>query len=136
MTKLLQDVWILADSGIVLFHRVFDKNLDANLFGGMLSALNSFAEEITSSKGLSNFELADKIFVLIKRKNYVFIANAAKKHKIKKLKQELEALIDKFFQNYPEEVLNMFNGDVSLFYNFKKIIEESLVLQRLEEAFW
>ena len=71
MTKLIQDLWILEDSGIVLFHRVFDEKVDANLFGGLLSALNSFAEEISKS-GLSIFVLSNKRFSLLKSKNYLF----------------------------------------------------------------
>ena len=71
MTKIIQDIWILDDAGIVLFHRVFDENVDVNLFGGLLSAMNSFAEEI--SKGsLSNFELAEKKFSILKKRNYLF----------------------------------------------------------------
>ena len=137
MTKIIQDIWILDDAGIVLFHRVFDENVDVNLFGGLLSAMNSFAEEI--SKGsLSNFELAEKRFSILKKKNYLFIANASKKHNIKKIKQELEYITNKFFELYQEQVLNNWNGNTQLFKNFEKEIEESLeiILEKLEKAFW
>ncbi|KKM72420.1 hypothetical protein LCGC14_1420660, partial [marine sediment metagenome] len=40
MAKLIQDIWILAESGIVLFHRVFNKQIDAQLFGALMTALN------------------------------------------------------------------------------------------------
>jgi hypothetical protein len=137
MTKLLQDIWILADSGVVLFHRVFDENIDATLFGGMLSAINSFAEELTKG-GLSNFELANKFFILLKKENYLFIANASKKYNFKKLKQELEIIMGKFFELYPKDLLNNWNGDTSLFTGFEKEVEESLedTIQKLEKAFW
>ncbi|KKL49455.1 hypothetical protein LCGC14_2315320, partial [marine sediment metagenome] len=40
MAKLIQDIWIMADSGVVLFHRVFNKQIDAQLFGGLMTALS------------------------------------------------------------------------------------------------
>jgi hypothetical protein len=137
MTKLLQDIWILEDSGIVLFHRVFDEKVDVTLFGGLLTALNSFAEEIAKG-GISNFELANKRFSLIKKKNFLFIANASKKYNLKKVKSELETIAQKFFQLYSEPVLNNWNGDTALFYNFENEVKDSLeeIMQKLEKAFW
>ncbi|MFX1315839.1 MAG: hypothetical protein ACFE9T_08240 [Promethearchaeota archaeon] len=137
MTKLLQDIWVIADSGLVLFHRVFDENVDVTLFGGLLTAINSFAEEL-SKGGLSNFELANKRFSLLKKKNYLFIANASRKHNSKKIKQELELIMRKFFELYPEHILNNWNGDTTLFNNFEKEIEESLeeIMKKLKDAFW
>ncbi len=137
MTKLIQDLWILEDSGIVLFHRVFDEIIDANLFGGMMSALNSFAEVLTKS-GLSNFEVSNKQFSLLKDGNYLFIANASNKRKLKKLNQELELIKNKFFETYHEELLNNWNGDTNLFDSFKQQIEESFegLIGKLEESFW
>ena len=137
MTKLIQDLWILEDSGIVLFHRVFDEIIDPNLFGGMMSALNSFAEEITKS-GISNFEVSNKQFSLLKDGNYLFIANASKKRKLKKLNQELEVIKKKFFETYQEDILNNWNGDSNLFNSFKQKIEESFeeMIEKLEESFW
>jgi hypothetical protein len=137
MSKLLQDIWILDDSGIVLFHRVFDEKLDTDLFGGLLSALNSFAEQLTAG-GLSNFELAEKSFIILKKKRFLFIANSSPKHSQKKVKQELKVLMQRFFQFYPEDVLNNWNGDTSIFYKFDKKIENSLEdsIKKLEESFW
>ena len=137
MSKLLQDIWILMDSGIVLFHRVFNEKIDANLFGGFLSALNSFAEEI-AEKGLSNFEIADKKFTIVKNGNYIFIANASTKHNPRKIKDELNNVIKKFFQTYPMNLLDNWNGDVSLFSDFKEIINESTedIIDKFRESFW
>ena len=137
MTKLLQDIWIIEDSGIVLFHRVFDEKVDATLFGGLLTALNSFAEEIASG-GLSNFELAGKRFYILKKKNYLFIANASNKYNVKKVKIELDEVMQKFFELYSNILLNNWNGDTSLFSSFEYKIEDSLegMIEKLEKAFW
>ena len=57
--KVLQDVWILHKSGIVVFHRPFKESVSPQLFGAMMSALNTFSEQLADG-GLSNFELNKK----------------------------------------------------------------------------
>ena len=69
MAKVLQDFWILeSESGIVLFHRVIDNQLDVQLFGGLMSALNTFAE-LLANGGISSFELSKKRCAILKDKN-------------------------------------------------------------------
>ncbi len=137
MAKLIQDIWILRDSGIVVFHRVFNEHLDAQLFGGLMSTLNLFAEEL-SSGGLSNFELSNKRFSIIKKNHYLFIANSSKDKKVKKVHQEIEAVILKFFDKYSEEDLRDNTGNIDVFSNFEKEIEGSLeeTIRRFQKAFW
>ena len=64
-TKVVQDLWILSDSGIVLFSRVFNPKVNEQLFGALMSALNTFANEL-SSGGLSSFELSSIRFTILK----------------------------------------------------------------------
>ena len=137
MAKLIQDIWILRDSGIVVFHRVFDNHLDAQLFGGLMTTLNLFAEEM-SSGGLSNFELSNKRFSIIKKNRYLFIANSSKDKKVKKVHQEIETIVQKFFDKYSEEELNDFSGNINVFSSFEKEIEGSLeeTIRRFQKAFW
>ena len=137
MVKLVQDIWILADSGVVLFHRVFNQKLDAQLFGGLMTALNSFAEKL-SKGGLTNFELNSKRFSVIKRKGLLFIANSSKTFKIKKVLQELEIIVNKFFETYPEDNLNNFDGNIKQFNNFEIQIGDSLqeTIEQFRKALW
>ena len=135
--NVLQDIWIINDAGIVVFHRTFDKNLDEQLFGGLLSAINSFAEEITKG-GLNFFELADRNYTVIKKNTFLFVANASKKVKSKKMSSELKIIADIFFNLYGEELLNSWDSDVSIFSIFEKEIETSLeqTVVELQRAFW
>jgi hypothetical protein len=135
--KILQDIWILSEAGIVLFHRKYDENLDDQLFGSLLSALNSFAEELVKD-GLSNFELKSKRFTLIKTNNLIFIADSSKKVKEKKVMEELKEIVNKFFKLYPPEMLKDWDNDVSIFKKFENEIEESLedTIDRFRKAFW
>ena len=137
LLKILRDIWILTDSGIVLFHRTYDQDLDEQLFGSLLSALNSFAEEI-SKGGLSNFELQNKRFTLLKKNKIIFIANSSKKFREKKVMEELKEIVGKFFKLYPPQIIDNWDNDIGFFKNFETEIEESLeeTIARFRKAFW
>jgi hypothetical protein len=137
MVNLIQDIWIIAESGVVVFHRVFDEHLDAQLFGGLMTALTSFAEKL-SKGGLTNFELNSKRFSVIKKRGFLFIANSSKTFKIKKVVQELDSIMNRFFEKYPEEVLYKFDGNIKQFIDFEKEIENSLqkTIRKFQKAFW
>lgn len=137
MVKLIQDIWILADSGVVLFHRVFNEHLDAQLFGGLMTALTSFAEKL-SKGGLTNFELNSKRFSVIKRRGLLFITNSSKTFKTKKVVQELEIIVKKFFETYPEDILKNFGGNIKQFSDFENQIGDSLqeTIEQFRKALW
>ena len=130
-------MWIVSEGGIVVFSRVYEKTLDDQLFGALLTALNSFAKEI-AMEGLSNFELSEKRFTILKKAQFIFIANSDKKIKPKRVLQELKDVIEKFFTSYPKEVIDNWDNDISLFSNFDKEIEDSLdePIKKMEKAFW
>lgn len=115
----------MSEEGIVLFSRVFNPKVDDQLFGGLMSALNTFAETL-SDGGLSNFELSDKRFALMKMNNLLFVANASLTVKDKKLREEIKKIAEKFFIKYSEDVFKNWNYDISLFYDFEKEIEDAL----------
>ncbi|MBN1801221.1 MAG: hypothetical protein JW891_06915 [Candidatus Lokiarchaeota archaeon] len=124
MPQLIQDIWILTESGVAVYQKVFDKKLDEQLFAMLMSALNSFAEEI-SEGGLSNFEIKDKRFSIIKKNCFLFIATSSPKLKDKKVMVELENVSKKFFERYPEEVLCNWNNDIEFFSDFDDFFTQS-----------
>lgn len=136
MVKILQDIWILNESGIVVFSRVFNPNVNEQLFGALMTALNSFANELARG-GLSSFELSSMRFTIYKNKGFIFITNTDKKVKEKKVQAELQAVSERFFSKY-SEILPAWDSDISVFKDFKDEIEESLqnVIKKFEDAFW
>lgn len=134
--KVVQDLWILSDSGIVLFSRVYDPKINEQLFGALMTALNSFAGEL-SSGGLTSFELKSIRFNLIKKKKYIFVANSSRKVKEKRVFEELKRISEKFFENYGI-VLENWDSDISIFSDFHNKIEDSLedTIKRFQKAFW
>ncbi|MFW9999591.1 MAG: hypothetical protein ACFE9Q_00040 [Candidatus Hodarchaeota archaeon] len=122
--KILQDIWILDEGGIVIFHREFDKAVSPQLFGAMMSALNYFAEQL-AERGLSNFELQNTRFTIIKQSGLIFVANSSREITQKKVNKELKKISDKFFKLYSEELKN-FEGQIDAFTGFIKEIENAL----------
>jgi len=119
-----QDIWILDRSGIVIFHREFDKLVSPQLFGAMMSALNHFAEQLAEG-GLSNFELQNTRFTIIKQSGLIFVANSSREFNQKKVSKELKKISNKFLKLYSDELKN-FKGQIGAFAEFKKEIKDTL----------
>jgi hypothetical protein len=133
----LQDIWILDQSGATLYSRVFNPKVNEQLFGALMSALNQFAEQV-SEGGISSFELSDTRFNILKKKEFLFIANC-ESGKNKKAKKELNKISEKFFELYGEKLdSGTWDGDVNLFEDFGDHIEDSLqsALKNFKKAFW
>ena len=124
--KIIEDLWILLESGVVLFKRIIDKTIKTQLFGALMSALNSFAERL-SDGGLSNFDLSERRFVLMKKNNVLFVSGASKKVKEKRIIEQLNKVAEKFFELYPTEwIQNDWDNDVSYFEDFEKELDSIL----------
>lgn len=135
--KILKDLWILTEHGVVLFSRVFDQTINPQLFGGLMSALNTFAEKLTEG-GISNFEMSDLRFVIVKRRSFLFIGSSLNKTKEKKVIDELKRISDVFFEVYNEILIN-WDNDVNYFSDFGDQIDKSLEkppIKNLKDAFW
>ncbi|MFX0072248.1 MAG: hypothetical protein ACFFAO_14270 [Candidatus Hermodarchaeota archaeon] len=124
--SVIQDFWIISKSGFVLFNRVFDPNMKTQLFGALMSALNSFAEHVVEGEGLSKFELHNKKYFIKKTVNYIFIASSFKNIKEKKIKVELEEIINKFLEEYPDEWFENWNFDLNVFKSFDITLDGKL----------
>ena len=125
MGKILNDIWILYESGVVVYSRMLEPRINPQLFGALMSALNLFAEQL-SNGGITNFELSKLRFTIIKKKNFIFVANSSNKSKEKKVLNELSRISDKFFELYPEEVLEKWDNDINIFASFENEIKDSL----------
>ncbi|MFX0017217.1 MAG: hypothetical protein ACFFAK_14960 [Promethearchaeota archaeon] len=138
MTKIIKDFWVLTSTGVTLYSRMMNtEKLNPQLFGALMSALNTFAEKL-SDGGISNFEMKNMRFVVVRRRDYLFVGTALNKIKEKKVVEELKVISDKFFELYPSDVLLNWDGDINYFSSFGQFIENSLEkpIDKLKEAFW
>lgn len=125
MAKIIRDIWILTESGLTIFDRVIDPRIGSQVFGGLMIALNTYAEILTEG-GISNFELSSIRFTIVKKNHFLFVANSSNKIKVKKVLTELKNISKKFFETYPEEILKNFSSNIRIFKNFKDHIIDSL----------
>jgi hypothetical protein len=67
----------------------------------------------------------------------LFIGNASKKVKEKRIIEELRVIADKFFKIY-SDILDKWQGDITMFQSFEKEIEDSLegTVEKFKKAFW
>ncbi|MHA1526247.1 MAG: hypothetical protein ACTSQD_04390 [Promethearchaeota archaeon] len=124
MKPIFDDLWVLTSSGVVVFDHVVDVQLKSQLFGALMSALNSFAEQLAEG-GLSNFELSEKRFIIMKKNEFLFVASTTKKVKEKTVIQQLENIANNFFEKY-SDILKNWDQDISVFSDFKEEIESAL----------
>ena len=124
LPRTLIDFWVLTDNGIVLYSKVSDQKVNPQLFGALMSALNKFAEKLTDG-GISNFEMSDLRFVIIKRRKFLFIGSSSNKTKEKKVIDDLLLISDQFFELYAEALIN-WDNNVETFSDFGDHIEQFL----------
>ena len=134
--KILRDIWIMLDTGVVLYSRVFSQMVNDQLFGALMSALHTYAKEIATG-GLTHFQLSNNRFYLIRKGKYLFIANSSPDAKEKKALEELNTIADKFLTQYGD-VLQNWDSDVNVFSDFDKEIQSSIeeVVKKFEDSFW
>ncbi|TXT56181.1 MAG: hypothetical protein BAJALOKI2v1_620015 [Promethearchaeota archaeon] len=126
MNQILQDIWVIKeDSGIVLFHRDKAGKFPAEIFGGLMSAIDSFAKNVNEA-GISSFELSNVRFCLKKHNGILAIANSNSNIDRSKVHLELEKVINQFLQQYPIEFFKSWDGNIEDFSDFEKDLEEIL----------
>ena len=126
MTKVLENIWVLTTTGSVIYHRKFNPIIDEQLFGAVISSLNTFAEKGLFEDSISSFVISDKTLYLKKKNNLLFVIDASEKKKVKKLTKELDKVIDKFFELFPPELFINWDCNINRFAQFEDEIRDSL----------
>lgn len=138
MNKILQDIYILIDSGVVIWSRVFDPKINEQIFGALMTAINTFAEQITET-GISNFELSNKQYIILQKKGFLFIGNGSNSIKQKKIQEELDFVSERFLEVYAEDLAKIRKiGNLPNVSDFEKHIQPSLesAVTKFQNAFW
>ena len=88
MLELTENLWIILDTGIVIFTYLEKEKINPDLFGGLISVLDNFAEA-TFKGGIEFFEIDSSIYGIIKKHNLIFLSCSSKKANIMDLLSEL-----------------------------------------------
>jgi len=121
----LQDILIITDSGKVVASKINNTNIDETLFGMLISALTSYASEIYDDK-LNGIEFKRIRFDFLKRNKFIFMASSSVKTNHEKALKILKILSDVFFQRYPKNKLEGWDGSLNIFQELSNDIKKSI----------
>jgi len=119
----IKDFWIVTETGIEIFCYAPDTPINPTLFGGFISALQSFSEEI-SQKKMESFVIGNLRYSFYSEEGKpIFIIGRANVQELEtRVTKVLSILYQKFYNEY-KRFLIKFSGNVNPFQNFKKIMK-------------
>jgi hypothetical protein len=120
--KDLDDLWVMLNDGRLIFKNVKKEKVDGQLFGGFMSALNSFASQIAEG-GINSFEMGSNRFYILKKNQLTFVANSDIKANAKNVFNQLETIAKRFNRRYPILELMTWDGDLDYFQDFSQDLE-------------
>ena len=119
----IKDFWIITETGIEIFSYAPEVPINPTLFGGFISALQSFSEEI-SKKKMDSFVIGNErySFYFENGKTFFIIGRASVQELDTRVTKVLSILYQKFDEEYGSFLIK-FTGNVSPFQNFGKIMK-------------
>ena len=136
----ISEIWIINETGIPLFNRSIDEKIDVLLFGGFLSAIQTFIKSSFQEEKLDRLVLGDSklSFFYIEEYHIFIVLRTNKKVKDKDIDKFLELIKDLFISNYKDKLEQKYY-DMAEFSGFSEILEEKFdegaVVKRMKNWF-
>ncbi len=112
---LVDEFYIIADSGLCYYSKSRRKEIDKTLFSGLLTALNSLSEQI-ASKSIDSLVLQNEKFVISKLEHLMFIVRTGPKAKDSEVRKVLGEMEQIFLQSFsPMDLETTWDGNLSRF---------------------
>ena len=124
MFDILKDILIITDSGKVIASRITNPQIEDQLFGMLISAVSSYAQEITH-QDLKCLEFSNLRFDIKKKNGFLFLVSSSRLIKHKRILRILEHIIELFFQQYPTEELTKWDGSINIFHELEEYITKT-----------
>jgi hypothetical protein len=123
----LSEIWVVNEGGIPLFNRSQDAKVDATLFGGFLSAIQSFVKDSFYGTKIEKLILGDsKLSLLFVEEHHIYIViRSSKKVNDKEIADYLQKIKELFIMNFKRQLESSVN-EISEFFDFNKILDDSL----------
>ncbi len=149
ISKNINDIWILSKSGTMLYSQVQNPSLEDHLFGALMSALNTFVEQVANTN-LTKFELGTIRYTISilehkmeveaneeMNEEFIFVATSSNKIKEDQINNQLQNIANLFFENFKSE-LKHWELHLDTFNKFGEILEKSLQdsIKNFQTAFW
>lgn len=124
MFDILEDILIITESGKVIASKIRNQQIEEQLFGMLISALSSYAQELTNQQ-LHCVEFSNHRFDIIRKNSFLFLATSSRIIRHKKALNLLHYVADLFFQRYPREKLNNWDGSFNIFHELEEYMSKS-----------
>ncbi len=130
---LVDEFYIIADSGLCYYSKSRKKEIDKTLFSGLLTALNSLSEQI-ASKTIDSLVLQNEKYVISKQEHLMFIVRTAPKTKDSDVRKVLAEMAQIFVQSFsPKELEKNWDGNLNKFEildkKYEKFFLESVTIR-------
>ncbi len=98
---LINELWIITCSGLPAYHQTINQQVDETLFGGFISAIQTFVQSFGDHE-INKMEMAgSKIIILSSNdKQWLFVGRADAKESEKKVHKYLLEVSDIFFAKF------------------------------------
>ncbi|HMF30420.1 MAG TPA: hypothetical protein VKK79_03345 [Candidatus Lokiarchaeia archaeon] len=98
---LLNELWIISQAGVPVYHQCLMENFDETLFGGFISAIRSFTQSF-GEHDLKKLELGGSKMIIIISKDgkWLFVGRTGLKENDKKIYQYLTEVSNIFFNRF------------------------------------
>lgn len=129
----INEFWIINKRGLCLYN-IFvgnESSLDAGLFGGFVSAIDRFGENL-SNNNIQKLNFGKNLIVFKKNldNNLLFVASTIKSSE-KKLRKILNEFEGKFLVKYSDDLISTWGGDLSVFEGFSEEIKRLIRSKKL-----
>ncbi|MBD3195808.1 MAG: hypothetical protein GF317_12175 [Candidatus Lokiarchaeota archaeon] len=123
MTK-IDAVWIFSKAGIPIVDFCKQDSVNKALFGGAVSAIRTFTQEI-SGQNLKSFRLGEFDYTCTTCFNdkLILVLKSSKKAKNKHVQKICKVIKDMFENLYTNEEINNWDGNSEFFDKFKEKLE-------------
>lgn len=121
---ILKDILIITESGKVIASKISNPQIEEQLFGMLISAISSFARELTHQE-LNCLEFSNLRFDILKKNGFLFLASSSRQIKHKRVLRIIDHVIELFFERYPVRELNKWDGSINIFRELEEYITKT-----------
>lgn len=120
----IEKLWIFSESGVPIADFNEEDETDHTLVSSLMSAIHSFTENI-SGKKLKSFQTGKNQYTCVKclKGNIIIVMQSSNSSKQKNIMKTCEILKDIFEKMYTIDQIENWDGDLSLFDEYKRKVD-------------
>jgi len=127
MTPIIKEIWLFSRDGLPIAEFCRDESIDRSIVGGLVSAIKSVSQTLTT-KGLQSLILEDNkiVFFSALQGNVIMVCRTnskVKDKKIDKIGSDIIKILEELYE--PDDIMN-WDGTVKFFDKFREKLKSEL----------